>query len=220
MNIGVLGTGLVGETIASALIKKGHTIMIGSRTNNNEKAMDWSKKSGKHASHGTFKDAASFGEVVFICLNGAHAFGVIKSLDEESARNKIFIDLTNPLDFEHGMPPRIIDGLGNTNSLGEEIQRTLPNTFVVKALNTINHKLMVDARQVNNGDHELFICGNSTDAKNKVMHFLVDNFYWKPDRLIDLGGIEMARVTEALVPLWVAVWQNTGTPMFSFKIVK
>ncbi|HYK54937.1 MAG TPA: hypothetical protein VEV15_00535 [Flavisolibacter sp.] len=79
---------------------------------------------------------------------------------------------------------------------------------------------MVDAREVNKGDHHLFICGNDTDAKNKVKHFLVDNFHWKADHLIDLGGIESARAIEAIVPFWVLVYRSLGTPLFNFKIVQ
>ncbi len=219
MKIGILGTGMVGETIASALVDKNHDVMIGSRTATNEKVAEWVKKNNKHGSQGTFNDAAAFGDIVFICLNGEHALEVIKNLDPVNTDNKIFVDITNPLDFTQGMPPRLIVGLNNNNSLGEEIQRLLPNSYVVKTLNTVNHKLMVDARQVNNGDHNLFICGNNSDIKNKMMHFLVDNFHWRPDRLIDLGSIEMARCTEAYVPFWVAMWQATGTPMFNIKVV-
>jgi 8-hydroxy-5-deazaflavin:NADPH oxidoreductase len=79
--------------------------------------------------------------------------------------------------------------------------------------------LLVVARVVNHGDHHLFVCGNNTDAKNKVKHFLVDNFHWKPDHLIDLGPIESARAIEAIVPFWVLVYQSLGTPLFNFKIV-
>ncbi|MCU7552363.1 NAD(P)-binding domain-containing protein [Chitinophagaceae bacterium LB-8] len=220
MKIGILGTGMVGETIASALLDKNHDVMIGSRTATNEKVAELVKKNSKHASQGTFNDAAAYGDIVFICLNGEHALDVIRSLDEFNTANKIFVDITNPLDFTHGMPPRLINGLSNNNSLGEEIQRLLPNAYVIKALNTVNHKLMVDARQVNNGDHNLFVCGNNADIKNKMMHFFVDNFHWRPERLIDLGGIEMARCTEAYVPFWVAIWQATGSPMFNLKVVQ
>jgi predicted dinucleotide-binding enzyme len=219
MKIGVLGTGVVGEAIASALIKRDHHVMVGSRTANNEKATRWAKKAGKHASQGKFDDASEYGDLIFLCLNGEHALNVTKELNADYLHHKILIDITNPLDFTKGTPPRLLEGLGNTTSLGEEIQKILPNTYVVKTLNTVNYKLMVDARLVNAGDHDLFISGNNADAKNKVKHFLVDNFHWKADRLIDLGGIETARTTEAIVPFWVSVWQNLGTPLFNFKVV-
>lgn len=220
MKIGILGTGMVGETIASALIKKEHSVMLGSRTADNEKAAKWVEKNGKNAAQGTFNDAAAFGELLFICLNGEHALEVVSRLDANIVEDKIIIDCTNPLDFSQGMPPRMLDGLSNTTSLGEEIQKTLPDAIVVKVLNTVNCELMVDARKVNNGDHHLFLCGDRADAKNQVMHFLADNFYWKADRFVDLGGIEAARCMEAFVPLWACVFRALGTPLFSFKLVK
>lgn len=219
MNIGVLGTGTVGEAIASALIKKGFNVRMGSRTANSEKGAAWVEKSGEGASQGSFNEAAGFGEIIFICLNGAYALEALQTIDKKNVEGKIVIDLTNPLDFTKGMPPQILEGLGNSNSLGEEIQKTLPNAYVVKTLNTVNYKLMVDAREVNKGDHHLFVCGNNADAKNKVKHFLVDNFHWKADHLIDLGGVEAARAVEAIVPFWVLVYRSIGTPLFNFKIV-
>ncbi|HEX2534599.1 MAG TPA: NAD(P)-binding domain-containing protein [Chitinophagaceae bacterium] len=220
MNIGVLGTGTVGEAIASALVSKGHDVMIGSRTADNEKGRDWVKRMGKRAAQGSFADVAQGSNLLFLCLNGEHTLKAIESVTPEYLYHKIVIDLTNPLDFSQGMPPRILDGLGGTTSLGEEIQKRIPNAFVVKTLNTINYKLMIDAREVNGADHHLFICGDNAEAKNKVMHFLVDNFHWKPDHFIDLGGIQQSRVVEAIVPFWVSVWQSLGTPLFNFKIVR
>jgi predicted dinucleotide-binding enzyme len=220
MKIGVLGTGAVGETIATALLAKGHTVRMGSRTPDNEKARTWVKKSKEQASQGDFNDTAAFGELLFLCLNGAHALDAVRTIEPENVKHKIVFDLTNPLDFSKGMPPSIIDGLGNTNSLGEEIQKALPNAYIIKALNTVTAKLMVEPKLVNNGDHSLFVCGNHADAKNKAKHFLVDTFGWKPDNLIDLGGIESARGSEAYVPFWVSMMQGLGTAMFNVKVVR
>ncbi|HEX6333043.1 MAG TPA: NAD(P)-binding domain-containing protein [Flavisolibacter sp.] len=219
MNIGVLGTGMVGETIATALTEKGHNVRMGSRTENNERAAAWVKRSNNHATQGTFYDAAAFGEIIFLCLNGEHALEVTRNIPRDSIEGKIVIDITNPLDFSRGLPPAILDGLGNTNSLGEEIQKAVPAASVVKVLNTVNCKLMVDPKLVNNGDHHLFICGDDRVAKNKVKHFLVDTFDWRAENLLDLGGIQSARCVEAYVPLWVAIMQAKGSPMFNLKIV-
>lgn len=219
MNIGVLGTGMVGEAIATALTEKEHNVKMGSRSANNEKAAEWVKKSN-NATQGDFNDAASFGEMVFLCLNGAHALDAVNSVDANNVARKIVIDITNPLDFSKGMPPRLLDGLSNSTSLGEEIQKAWPGARVVKVFNTVNANVMVNPKLVNNGDHSLFICGDDADAKNKVKHFLVDTFGWKPENLLDLGGISSARVTEAYVPFWVSMMQALGTPMFSIKVVR
>jgi predicted dinucleotide-binding enzyme len=220
MNMGVLGTGVVGETIATALTEKGHNVRMGSRSANNEKAEAWVKRSNDHATQSDFNDAAAFGEIVFVCLNGAHALDAVRSIDADSINGKIVIDITNPLDFSKGMPPRLIEGLNNSTSLGEEIQNSLPGAKVVKTLNTVTASVMVNPKLVNNGDHTLFICGNDADAKNKVKHFLVDAFRWKAENLLDLGGIVAARGTEAYVPFWVMLMQATGSPMFNIKVVK
>jgi 8-hydroxy-5-deazaflavin:NADPH oxidoreductase len=220
MNIGVLGTGVVGETIATALIEKGHNVRMGSRSANNDKAAAWVNKSNNNATQGDFNDAAAFGEIVFLCLNGAYALDAVRSINADSINGKVVIDLTNPLDFSKGMPPRLLEGLNNSTSLGEEIQATLPAARVVKTFNTINSNVMVNPKLINNGDHTLFLCGNDNDAKNKVKHFLVDTFGWQADNLLDLGGMVAARGTEAYVPFWVMMMQATGSPMFNIKVVK
>lgn len=218
MNIGILGTGTVGEALATALVDKGHNVMMGSRTATNEKTQDWVKRIGKGALAGTFNEAAGFGDLFFICLNGEYAADVVKELTPACVAGKIVIDITNPLDFSQGNPPRILEQYAYT-SLGETIQQLLPTAYVVKTLNTINYKLMIDAREVNNGHHDLFLCGNDPTAKNQVKHFLVDNFHWHPESLIDLGDIRSSRTMEAIVPFWLLVYKSIGTPLFNFKIV-
>lgn len=220
MNIGVLGTGVVGKTIATALTEKGHNVRLGSRSATNEKAAAWVKKSNNHATQGDFNDAAAFGDIVFLCLNGAHALDAVRSIDAESINGKIVIDVTNPLDFSKGMPPGLLQEYSGSTSLGEEIQKALPGAKVVKTFNTVTCNVMVNPKLVNNGDHTLFICGNDVDAKNKVKHFLVDTFGWKPENLLDLGSIQSARGTEAYVPFWVMMMQTLGSPMFNIKVVK
>lgn len=218
MNIGVLGTGVVGQAIATALTEKGHNVRLGSRTANNEKAAEWVKSSNEYATQGDFNDAASFGDIIFICLNGEHALSVVQSLAADATTHKIIVDVTNPLDFSKGMPPSIMEEF-TTGSMAEAIQKILPSSHVVKALNTVNYKLMVNANEVAGGDHNLFICGNNADAKNKVKHLLADDFHWKEENILDLGDIKNARVTEAIVPFWVTVMQAIGSPLFNFKIV-
>jgi predicted dinucleotide-binding enzyme len=219
MNIGILGTGTVGETIATALIKKRHNVMLGSRNAGGDKATAWARKAGKNAREGTFDAAAQYGELLFICLNGEHALRALQTVAPEHISGKIVVDVTNPLDFTYGMPPRILEEYSGV-SLGERIQQALPGAYVVKTLNTVTAGLMVDARKVARGAHSLFLSGNDKDAKNKVAHFLTDNFYWKGDYLVDLGDITSARVAESIVPLWVQLWQALGTPMFNFRVVK
>ena len=218
MKIGILGTGMVGNTLGTALIAKGHEVKMGSREATNENATEWTKANGKNASQGTFADAAQFGDIIFNCSKGEYSQEVLKAAGEKNLEDKIVVDVANPLDFSKGMPPTLI--LVNDNSLGETLQATFPQAKIVKALNTLNCSLMVDANKLSNGDHNLFICGNDTDAKEKVKALLHDNFYWKKENIIDLGDITNSRATEQLLPIWIRLWSVLGTANFNFKIVQ
>jgi 8-hydroxy-5-deazaflavin:NADPH oxidoreductase len=219
MNIGILGTGMVGEAIGTALVKKGHQVKMGSRSATNDIAASWVAMNGDNAKQGTFADAAAFGEIVFLCLNGDKAKEALLMAGPGAFAGKVVIDVTNPLDFSRGMPPVMIPSLSNTSSLGEHIQAYLPDAKVVKALNTVTAKLMVDASLVNGGDSTLLICGNDAAAKEQVKQFLSREFGWRTANILDLGDITAARNTEAYVTLWVRLWQATGSPMFNIKIV-
>lgn len=216
MKIGILGTGMVGNTIGSKLIQLGHEVKMGSRTAANEKATAWVKANGTNATQGTFADAASFGEIVFNCTAGGVSIEALKAAGAENLEGKILIDVANPLDFSNGMPPSLIPGLINTTSLGEEIQKAFPRLKVVKTLNTMNGNLMVDASLLK-GEHDVFICSNDNEAKTKVKEVL-NWFGWQSP--IDLGDISASRGTEMLLPVWLRLFNTLHATAFNFKIVK
>jgi hypothetical protein len=216
MRIGVLGTGSVGQAIATKLISLGHDVKMGSRTATNEKAVAWKERVGQGASVGTFADAAAYGEILVGALSGAGAIDALKSCGGSSLAGKILVDISNPLDFTKGFPPSL--SVCNTDSLGEQIQRTFPDLKVVKTLNTVNAALMVDPSRLHGGDHTMVMCGNDVDAKQKVKDILTGWFGWKD--IIDLGDISNARGTEMFLPLWVRLYGVLKTPEFSIKVMR
>lgn len=217
MKIAVLGTGMVGDTIASRLIELGHQVMMGSRSATNERALAFLAKHQKNAFVGTFADAAAFGELAFNCTKGDGSIEALK-LAGATLSGKILIDVSNPLDFSKGMPPSLIPALSNTNSLGEEIQKTFPQIKVVKTLNTMWCGLMVNPMMIANGNHTNFIAGNDAAAKASVVS-LLNSFGWKNENILDLGDITNARGSESVLPIWLRVWGSTQNGAFNFKIV-
>ena len=217
MKIGVLGTGMVGETIGSKLIEIGHQARMGSRTASNEKSAAFVAKHGAgKASAGTFTEAAAFGEIIFNCVRGTEAISALKSAEEKNLSGKILVDLSNPLDFSHGMPPTL--SISNTSSLAEEIQKTFPAAKVVKSLNTINCRIMVNPASINGGDHNIFISGNDPEAKKQVTGIL-GSFGWAEKNIIDLGDIKSARGAEMYLPLWLSILGSRNSGAFNIKIV-
>jgi predicted dinucleotide-binding enzyme len=217
MNLAILGTGMVGITLATKLVQGGHHVVMGSRTASNESATKWAASLGENARAATFADAASFGEIILDCTNGANSLSALREARAENLRGKILIQVGNPLDFSKGMPPSMT--VCNTDSLGEQTQREFPDTHVVKALNTINCEVMIAPSRVP-GDHQLFICGNDANAKGKVTHHLSDWFGWKPANILDLGDITAARGTEMFLPLWLRLWGVVGSPIFNIQVMR
>lgn len=219
MKIGVLGTGAVGDSIASALISRGHEVKMGSRSADNIKAVLFEKKHANlYASAGTFADAASFGEIIFNCTSGVASIQALKIAGADNLKGKILVDIANPLDFSMGMPPSLL--LCNTNSLAEEIQKEFPETKVVKTLNTVWCKLMVNPDLVNYGDHNVFVCGNDDIAKQLIINLILIPFGWLKKNIIDLGDISQARGTEMFLPLWMSIYSSIDSGAFNIKIVR
>jgi predicted dinucleotide-binding enzyme len=217
MKIAVLGTGMVGNAIATKLVNVGHQIMMGSRTANSDAGQEWLRGVGGKAQVGTFADAATFGEIIFDCTNGANALTALRSAGANNLRGKILIQVGNPLDFSKGMPPSLT--VCNTDSLGEQTQREFPDVRVVKALNTMNCEIMIAPSRVP-GDHDLFICGNDAAAKREGAALLSEWFGWSPANIIDLGDITNSRGTEMFLPLWVRLWGVLGTPHFNIRVIR
>ena len=212
--IGVLGTGMVGQTIGKKLVSLGYEVRMGSRTPDNEKAVKWVSENGSKASNGTFAEAAAFGEIIFLCTNGGATLNIVKLAGIPNFKNKIVIDISNPLDFSKGMPPTLF--ICNNDSLGEQVQKTIPDAHVVKTLNIVNCEVMVHA-QKSGGDPTMFMSGNNADAKNEVK-MMLNQFGWND--IIDLGDISTARGTEMMLPIWLRIYMATGNGYFGFKIVR
>jgi 8-hydroxy-5-deazaflavin:NADPH oxidoreductase len=217
MKIGILGTGMVGNALGTKLVQVGHEVTMGSRSANNEAPQKWASSLGKRAHTATFRDAAAFGEVIISCTGGMHSMEALDSIGAEPLRNKILIDVSNPL--QQDKDGSIILGFCNADSLGERIQRAFPQTRVVKALNTVNCDIMIEPSRVP-GDHNLFICGNDAKAKKEVAGNLNEWFGWKIGNIIDLGDISAARGTEMMMPLWMRLFQGViGHPHFNYHTV-
>jgi predicted dinucleotide-binding enzyme len=227
MKIGILGTGMVGQTLGAKLAERGHEVMIGTRDVADTLARMEPNQYGMppfsawHAEHpsvrlGTFAEAAQHGETIINATNGTGSINALSIAGETNLSGKILIDASNPLDFSRGMPPTL--AVCNTDSIGEQLQRAFPAVKVVKALNTVTAFLMVDPALVNNGDHTLFICGNDGAARTQVNTWLGEWFGWRD--VIDLGDITSARGTEMYLPIWLRLWGALGTGMFNVKIVK
>ncbi len=227
MKLAVLGTGMVGQTLAAKLDALGHDVRLGTRDPaatlartepgafGNPSPAAWA---AAHPRIGvvTLADAAAHGEVVVNALSGAATLAGLEQAGADHLAGKVLIDVSNPLDFSRGMPPSL--SVCNTDSLGEQVQRRFPAARVVKTLNTVNANLMVDPGALAGGDHTMFVCGDDADARRQVAGWLREWFGWRD--VVELGDLTAARGPEMFLPLWLRTWGALGTASFSFKVVR
>jgi predicted dinucleotide-binding enzyme len=164
-------------------------------------------------SGGDFSDAAKFGDVVFLCVPGESIDEAIEIAGAENFRGKTLIDVTNPMDFSEGIPPKFTAAFGN--SLGERIQKKLPEANVVKAFSSIGLEVMPDP-VYGEDTATMLIAGNDENAKTEAEK-LAREFGWDVE---DLGDIAQSFLLEAFANLWVNYGLKHKTRTHAFKLLK
>lgn len=230
MNIGILGSAVVAQTLGGKLLELGHAVMISSRDTDAQKPRpDWGmvipsadewvaaqrEQQRVEAAAGSFADAAAFGGLLINATAGVGSLDALAAAGEAALNGKILLDLSNPLDFAQGMPPTLT--INNTDSLAERIQAAHPGLKVVKSLNTVNAAVMIDPSQLGE-DTTMFVSGNDQQAKEWVRDTVLKGWFgWR--HVLDLGDITAARGQEMYLPLWLRLWGATGTGILNVKVV-
>jgi predicted dinucleotide-binding enzyme len=217
MRIAVLGTGMVGRAIAGRAAELGHQVTVGTRDAAAQRGDDWTDWAAAHptVTLAGYADATADADLVVNATSGDGSLPALTAAGEENLAGKVLLDIANPLDFSNGFPPTL--SVVNDDSLAERIQRAFPRTRVVKALNTLTAELMVQPRQLADGDHSVFVSGDDEAAKKVVTELLTS--FGHTD-VIDLGDITTARGTEMLLPIWLRLYGKLGNPIFNFRIVR
>ena len=210
--IGVIGSGIVGQTLANGFVAKGFAVMRGSREP--AKLADWKERAGPAASIGTFEQAARFGETVVLAVKGSAAEEAVAQCGTALA-GKVVLDTTNPI---ADLPPA--NGVlqlftGPEESLMERLQRKAPSARFVKAFSCVGNAFMVDP-DFDGVRPTMFIAGNDPAAKGAAREIL-DMFGWDVE---DIGAAEGARAIEPLVMLWCAPGLLRNEWTHAFKLLK
>jgi predicted dinucleotide-binding enzyme len=213
MKIGLLGSGNGAQALGAAFIAQGHEVKMGTRDVQKPAVQEWVQKHGAKASAGTFAQAAAYGELVLLVVHGSAVQEVLQLAGAANLAGKVVIDVTNPLDFSGGPPPKL--SMGFSTSLGEKVQALVPAARVVKALNTVG-LVLVNNPGFSEGKPDMFICGNDAEAKKTVSR-LLDQFGWDT---IDLGSIEQSRVLEPMALVWILYGFSANTWRHAFKLLR
>lgn len=211
MQVAVLGTGMVGRAIAPRMAELGHVVRLGTRDPAATRARDgWTDLPGVPLV--TFAEATAGADLVVHAGSGTAALELLEQAGDLAGT--VLLDISNPLDFSAGFPPTL--AVKDTDSLAEQLQRALPDTRVVKSLNTLTAELMVHPERLPEPT-SVFVSGDDAEAKRLVTDLLTELGHRD---VIDLGGIETARGAEMWLPLWLRLMGALGTAEFNLKIVR
>ena len=194
--VGVLGSGVVGRTLAEGFLKHGYEVMLGTRDPARGEVPVW-LAANPGAKAGTFRETAVFGEIVVLAVMGRVVDEVLDQAGPDHLTGKILIDATNPLADDKPVNGILTFATGPNESLGEKVQGLLPNAHVVKAFNSVGSSLMINPK-FEQGTPTMFLCGNNPEAKQVVSDICVQ-FGWEP---FDCGDIAASRAIEPLCILW------------------
>lgn len=199
MKIGILGSGEVGQALAHGFTSEGHDVVIGTRQPRDH--------------FQSFAQAAQFGELLVLATPWDGTQNAIGLAGAAGFDGKVVIDVTNPLVYRQDGPPGL--ALGHTDSGGEQVQRWLPRSHVVKAFNTVGSGFFYKP-DLPGGPPTMFVAGNDEGAKKTVTGIL-ETFGWETD---DIGGIDGARVLEPMCILWVIHAIRTSSRNHAFKLLR
>lgn len=217
MKIAVLGTGMVGQSLAGGFVRLGHEVTVGTRdpaaSLARTDAGGFGTWAGEHpeVKVATFAEAAAGADLVVAALSGQATVAAVQAA--ELADGTVLLDVTNALDPNN--PGSLF--VANTDSLAEQVQRAVPGARVVKSLNTMTARLMVNPELLAGGDFSTFVCGNDAEAKQLVTGLLTDLGHRD---VIDLGDLSAARGAEAMMLIWLRLWSVVGSVAFTYKIVR
>jgi 8-hydroxy-5-deazaflavin:NADPH oxidoreductase len=224
--VAVFGTGTVGQTIARELVTQGYEVTIGTRDVANSMSKtepdNWGNEpvfrliaEFPQLKLETFEDAKVDKQLIILAIGGSYVMEVLELCGQLKEGTDV-LDLTNPLDMSKGFPPSLFTD--STFSLAEQIQAKYPNINVVKSLNTMTNKIMVNPETMTDCGN-VFVCGNDDDAKERVT-LILKSFGWPEASILDLGDLSGARGMEMLMPLWLRLFKIRGNANFNWKIVE
>ncbi|MFJ9646384.1 NADPH-dependent F420 reductase [Streptomyces sp. NPDC101206] len=212
--IGILGAGRVGTNLASKFSEAGHHVILGRRSPT-EDTTAATGGTGPRVSFADQRTTARTAEIVINATPGDSALDRLASLRTELA-GKILIDVSNAtLDAADGLPGALCYP---GSSLAEKLQAALPDTHVVKTLNTMLFMVMT-APETLATPPTAYLSGNDEHAKKTVTGLLRD-LGWQPAWIEDLGDITTARATEAMILVVPPILRRHGFEPFAVSLAR
>jgi predicted dinucleotide-binding enzyme len=209
--IGILGSGVVAQSLGSGFLKHGYEVMLGTR--DQSKLSEW--QASGNGKTGSFSDAASFGDIIVLAVKGSSGVSALEMAGSDRLAGKVVIDTTNPIADAAPVNGVLQFYTSMNESQMERLQSAFQEMHFVKAFSCVGNHLMVNPG-FSGSKPTMFICGNDPEAKKEVSAIL-DLFGWETE---DMGAAEAARAIEPLCMLWCIPGFLKNEWGHAFKLLK
>jgi predicted dinucleotide-binding enzyme len=183
MNIGIIGAGHIGGTMAQLLVDAGHAVAI-SNSRGPETLRDLVSALGPNARAATPEEAAQFGEIVLLAI----PLKDYPSLPAAALRGKIAVDAMNYYPNRDGHYAELDSGASTSS---EMVAAQLPGARIVKAFNTIwfeHLKAQGDPNAPVDARRAIIISGDDAAAKGVVTKLIEE---------IGFGAVDIGTLRES-----------------------
>jgi predicted dinucleotide-binding enzyme len=211
MKIGIIGSGVVAQTLAAGFVKHGHEVTLGTRDASKLAAFA-AKTPGVGVAPSA--EAAAFGEAVVLAVKGSAALQAARDAGA-GLDGKPVLDATNPIADAAPVDGVLSYFTGTNESLMERLQEAHPRARFVKAFNSVGAGRMIDP-DFGGIRPTMFIAGNDAGAKS-VAATLLAQVGWDT---ADMGSAAAARAIEPLAMLWCIPGFREGSWLHAFKLLR
>lgn len=182
MIVGIIGSGMIGSTVARLAVGGGNKVVIGNSRGPNS-LRDLIAELGPRAKAGTAAEAVAAGDMVLLAVPFRYRDSLFKS--GVNFRGKIVIDATNP--YAPDMSILDLGGRGSSEIVAEE----LPGARIVKAFNTLYFETLLRSARPKGSSERIVIpiAGDDAEAKRSVAAFIDSIGY----DVLDMGSLKEGR---------------------------
>ncbi|PYR89508.1 MAG: transmembrane reductase oxidoreductase [Acidobacteria bacterium] len=208
MQIGILGSGLMGGKLGTLFARAGHDVVF-SYARSEEKLKRLAREAQGNARAGTPVDAARDADALLLAVHWSRVDDVLKQAGNVS--NKVIVSCSLPMNADN---TDLV--IAHTSSGAEALAKKLRRARVVSAFGTVPSEVLFGVFEAKRKANRpsLVYCGDDHDAKD-VAATLIRDVGFDP---VDAGPLRIARHMEPFALLVAQLaYETDGGPELAYR---
>jgi hypothetical protein len=208
MNIGILGSGLMGGKLGTLFAKAGHEVVF-SYARSEQKLERLAREATGNARAGTPAEAVRDADAVLLAVHWLRVGDVLKKAGDLSS--KVMITCSLPMNADD---TALV--IGHTSSGAEELAKRVSRAKIVSAFGTVPSEVFVGVYEARRKSKRpsMAYCGDDGGAK-EVTATLISDIGFEP---VDAGPLRIARYMEPFTLLMGQLaYEGDGGPEIAYR---